>query len=247
MDLARIIQFEAPPTVPRLSTSLMLAAGENEGFKRFLLEKPTDPTLLNGKRFAILSTDGVEELELTVPYRYLEERGATVHLIAPRYEPLPAQYGLQYPAMRDTHILTVRFMENSGWFKFDKFLDEVTTRDYDVLIIPGGAWNPDTLRLNPAAVSFITEMYDTGKLTTAICHGPVVLINTGLLRGRTVTGIWNIQLDLKNAGATVVEQPVVVDGHLITGRSPYDLPQYLEAIVEAVLKPNEHPVSLAAS
>ena len=236
MDLARIIQFEAPPTVPRLNTSLILSAGENEGFRRFLLEKPANPTLLSGKRFAILSTDGVEELEVTVPYRYLQERGATVHLVSPRYEPLPAKYGLQYPDMRRTHILTVRFMENSGWFKIDKFLDEVTTRDYDVLIIPGGAWNPDTLRLIPAAVSFITEMYNTGKLTTAICHGPVVLINTGLLKGRTVTGIWNIQLDLKNAGATVVEQPVVVDGTLITGRSPYDLPQYLEAIVEAVIK-----------
>jgi len=129
-------------------------------------------------------------------------------------------------------------MENSGWYKIDKFLDEVTARDYDVVIIPGGAWNPDTLRLNPAAVSFIIEMYNTGKLTTAICHGPVVLINTGLLRGRTVTGNWNIHLDLKNAGAKIIEQPVVVDGNLITGRSPYDLPQYLETIVEVVIKPN---------
>jgi protease I len=236
MDLARIIQFEAPPTFSRLNTSMILAADENEGFKRFLFEKPANPTLLSGKRFAILSTDGVEELELTVPYTYLQERAATVHLVAPRYEPLPPKYGVQYPEVRRTHILTVRFMENSGWFKIDKFLDEVTTRDYDVLIIPGGAWNPDTLRLNPAAVSFITEMYNTGKLTTAICHGPVMLINTGLLRGKTVTGIWNIQMDLKNAGATVIEQPVVIDDNLITGRSPYDLPQYLEAIVEAVIK-----------
>ncbi len=235
-ELQRAGQYEAPPTAPRLSTAQIMTAGapENEALRRLMLDKPSDARLLAGKRVAILATDGVEEIELTVPYKYLEERGATVHLVSPRLEPMPAKYGVQMPAMRQTHILTIRFMENAGWFKIDKFLDEVTPASYDALIVPGGAWNPDTLRHTPAAVRFVREMYGAGKLTTAICHGPQVLINAGVLRGRRATGFWNIQIDMTNAGAQVVDEAVVVDGHLITSRFPYDLPQYLGAITRAL-------------
>jgi protease I len=230
----RIASFDARPVVPRLSGALIATAGEpeNEALKRLMLAAPADPRELAGRRVAILATDGVEELELTVAYRYFAERGATIHLVSPRFAPPPAKFGVEYPSQRRTHILTVRFIENAGWFQIDRFVDEAEVGDYDAILIPGGTWNPLTLRNTPAVVQFVRDLHATGKPTAAICHGPIVLINAGLLRGKAATCFWDVMIDLTNAGATVRDEPLVVDGNLITGRFIYDLPAFLLAIVE---------------
>ncbi|WP_082116226.1 type 1 glutamine amidotransferase domain-containing protein [Hymenobacter terrenus] len=236
-ETGRINQFKASPTVPTLSTELITSAGadENEALRALLLETP-NPTQLRGQRFAILSTDGVEELELTVPYQYLGERGATVHLIAPRKPAFPAKFGLAFPTIRATHILTVHYMENAGWARIDRFMDEVSAADYDAVIVPGGAWNPDALRVDADALAFLRAMNEQGKPIGAFCHGPLVLVNAGLLRGKRATAFWNIFQDLENAGAIVEDAPVVVDGNLLTSRYPYDAPAFLQALLSAVAK-----------
>jgi protease I len=238
-DHRRVASYEAPPVVPRLNGALIVTAGEpeNEALQRLMLEKPADPRELTGRRVAIIATDGVEELELTVSHRYFGERGATIHLVAPKFAPLPAKFGVEYPVQRQTHILTVRFMENAGWFKIDRFVEEARVGDYDAILIPGGAWNPLTLRNTPSVVQFVREFHAAGKPTAAICHGPMVLINAGLLRGKRATCFWDIRIDLTNAGAAVSEDPVVVDGNLITSRFIYDLPAFLPAIVKMMEPP----------
>lgn len=227
----KVFQSEAAPAIPRLSTQLIATAdGElNRELMALLVEAPPEIKSLTGKRIAVLSTNGVEELELTVPLRWLRERGATVDLVSPRIDTSPSPSGVQMPEIVRTHVLTIRFLENAGWVPIDRYLGEVKSSEYDAVMVPGGAWNPDTLRLDPNAQAFVAETLRAGKPLFAICHGPQVLISADVLRGRTVTGFWSIQVDLKNAGATVVEAPCVVDGNLITGRFPFDLPRCLPA------------------
>ncbi|MCX5662555.1 MAG: DJ-1/PfpI family protein [Planctomycetota bacterium] len=234
----RIAGFDASCVVPRLSTVAITTAGdpENEALKKLMLEAPANPAELRGKRIAIIATDGVEELELTVAHKWFLERGATAHLVSPRRPQLPAKFGVEYPAIRETHILTVRFMENAGWFKIDRFIDQVGVDDYDAIMVPGGGWNPLSLRNDPAVVKFIAAFAATGKTTAAICHGPMVFINAGLLKGRNATSFWDIHQDLRNAGANWSDVPLVVDGNLITSRFIYDLPPFLTAIAAAVLR-----------
>lgn len=130
----RIANFEAPVKidynaavpVPRIDNQLITTNGEpeNEALQRLLLDPPCDPNQLRGLRFIILATDGVEELELTVPYKFIQERGGTVHLVAPRYQPRHARLGSAYPEkQRQTHIMTVRWMDNAGWFPVDRWLN----------------------------------------------------------------------------------------------------------------------------
>jgi protease I len=99
----------------------------------------------------------------------------------------------------------------------------VKVSDYDAVFIPGGAWNPDNLRNDKDIIKFVQDFNKAGKLVAAICHGPVVLASADILKGKKLTGYWNIQADLKNAGGTVLEQPVVTDGNLVTSRHPIDL------------------------
>lgn len=138
----RIASFEAPVKidynaavpVPRIDNQLITTNGEpeNEALKRLLLDPPRDPNQLRGQRFIILATDGVEELELTVPYKFIQERGGTLHLVAPRYQPRQTRLGSAYPEkQRQTHIMTVRWMDNSGWFAVDRWLSDVKVNDYD--------------------------------------------------------------------------------------------------------------------
>jgi protease I len=229
--IARVQSFEAAPTVPRLSVPLMVTAeGElNAELSTFLTDGPADPDALRGRRIAIIATNGVEEVELTVPYAWAAERGAEVHLVSPKVNTGTNAFGVQMPEIALTHVLTVKFMENAGYFPIDRFLGDVEASDYDGLIVPGGAWNPDTLRADPLAQAFVRSAMEVGKPVFAICHGPLVLISAGLLSGRRATAFWAIHPDLANAGAEVVDEPCVVDGNLITGRFPYDLPRCLEA------------------
>jgi len=123
-------------------------------------------------------------------------------------------------------------MENAGWLRIDRYLDEVGVADYDACIFPGGCWNPDALRADRLAQAFVRGMFEAGKPTCAICHGQWVMVSAGILKGRRATAVWNIHPDLANAGATVLDEPCVVDGNLITARFPYDLPRMIQALVK---------------
>lgn len=225
-------------TVPTISTAAMLSheGPENEALRELLRGAEQPDKRLQGKRIAVLVTDGVEEVEITIPLHVLRARGATVEILSPREGPTLEKMGLISPDQRKTHILTVRFMENAGWLAFDRTIEDADVRLYDAVFVPGGAWNPDTLRTHPAALAFLQAAHAAGKILATICHGPWVFINAGLLKGRKATGYGAILTDIRNAGATVLDQPVVIDGNLITSRYPLDLPEMIEALTGALLK-----------
>ena len=225
-----LLQTEGTPIAPRISTPFLLAQPENTELRELLTKPPREHLLYAGKRVAVISTDGVEEIELTAAFQYLRDRGAIVHLLAPGRPDYPARFGVQIPAIRDTHILTIRYMDFGGWIAFDRKIEEAAAADYDAAIVPGGVWNPDTLRANTAALALLKAMAQGGKPTAAICHGPWVLIDAGLLRNKRATCWWSMQKDLTGAGATFVDEPVVVDGNIITARCPGDIPAFLIAI-----------------
>jgi protease I len=232
--LARLQQFMTPSPVPSISTELLISAdGDlNRELREFLLAPATNPTLLQGKTIAICCTNGVEEVEITGAVRWLTEHGATVHVVAPRIGMFHPTLGLRFPAQCATHVLAIRLMENAGWIRIDRYLDEAKVADYDAMILPGGCWNPDALRADQHARAFTRDMHAAGKPTCAICHGQWVMVSAGLLRGKKATAVWNIHVDLANAGATVLDEPCVVDGNLITARFPYDLPRMVAALVK---------------
>jgi protease I len=229
----RMQQLMSASPVPSISTELLATAdGElNRELNSFLFDPPSDPSLLNGKRIAICCTNGVEEVEILGAHRWLSEHGATVHVVAPKAGPLPPAYGVKMPAQALTHVLCIRLMENAGWLKIDQHLESAKASDYDAVILPGGCWNPDFLRVDKNAHAFCRALLEAGKPVCAICHGPWVLVSAGLLKGKKATAVWNIHVDLENAGATVLDEPVVVDGNLITARFPYDLPRMVKALV----------------
>jgi len=233
----RMQQLMSASPVPSISTELLTTAdGElNRELNAFLFDPVTDPGLLRGKRIAICCTNGVEEVEIVGSMRWLREHGATVHIVAPRVGPFPEDFGLRFPPLAETHVLTVRLMENAGWLPIDAYLGEAKVADYDALILPGGCWNPDFLRADAHAQAFTREMHAAGKPTCGICHGPWVMVSARMLKGKRATAVWNIQIDLENAGATVIDEPVVVDGNLITARFPYDLPRMIGAMTEQLI------------
>ncbi|MCX0423459.1 type 1 glutamine amidotransferase domain-containing protein [Aeromonas veronii] len=225
--------------VPTLDTAkLMDADGKlNKELNSFVHSKH-DSQLLKGKNIAILATDGVEELEILVPLNYLRQVGAHVTVVSPRKDNLPDTFGLKIPEIRSTHIMTVRLMENSGWLPIDKYIDEVSAHDFDGLVLPGGAWNPDFLRTNAKALELVASVVNANKPLATICHGPLVLISADLVKGRHMTGYWAIMKDLENAGAHVQDQPVVIDGSIISSRFPYDIPRMLTAFTKMVKNKN---------
>jgi protease I len=220
----------ATSLVPCLDTNLLLSYPDdaNRNLLSFLQRKE-DTERLKDKRIAILSTDGVEEVELTIPLRKLRAMGADVHVVAPESSNIPP-LGIVMPEIRKTHIMTIRFIEPAGWHPVDAWLSDADPANYDAVIVPGGAWNPDLLRGNPNVLSFIQKMDADKKLICAICHGPQVLISAGLVNGRKATS-WPLMLvDLENAGAELIDEPAVIDDRLVTSRGPLDLPQFIEAI-----------------
>ncbi len=172
---------------------------------------------LNGKKVAILAADGVEKVELEQPRAALEEAGATVELLSLKSGEIQAR----------NHDL-----EPAGTFPVDREVSQVSVDDYDGLILPGGTVNPDKLRLDSSAVSFVRDFVDSGKPVAAICHGPWTLVEAGVAKGRTLTSYPSIRTDLRNAGANVVDEEVVVDENLITSRSPRDLSAFCSTIVD---------------
>lgn len=234
----RVQDFESPAGVPMLSTPLLVTAeGElNQELNRFLFDPPSNPDLLKGKKIAICCTNGVEEVEILGSMKWLSEHGATVHIVAPKAGQLPPSYGVKMPPVAETHVLAIRLMENAGWLKIDQHLETAKASDYDAVILPGGCWNPDFLRADKNAQAFVLAMDKAKKPVCGICHGPWVMISARMLKGRKATAVWNIHIDLENAGATVIDEPCVVDGNLITARFPYDLPRMIDALVKQLVK-----------
>jgi protease I len=171
---------------------------------------------LEGKKIAILATDGFEQVELTEPRKVLIEAGATTHIIAPESG-------------------SIKGWNHTDWgdeVKVDVKLSDAQPKDYDGLMLPGGVMNPDKLRMNPDAVDFVAAFMKENKPVAAICHGPWTLVETGMIKGRTMTSYESIKTDLKNAGANWVDEEVVVDNGLVTSRKPDDIPAFSKKMVE---------------
>lgn len=169
---------------------------------------------LAGKRIAFLATDGVEQSELTQPWQALREAGASLALVS-------AEHGV---------IQGVHHDEKGDEFAVDKTLAETSAVAFDGLVLPGGLFNPDALRADPAAVRFVRDFFSQGKPVAAICHGPWLLVEADVVDGRTVTSWPSIKTDLVNAGATWVDEACVRDEALVTSRKPDDLDAFCAAI-----------------
>ena len=235
-ELSVLNQLASPAVVVNMPVSQLLNAPGNENLRSFFFTPVKDTTALRGKRIAVIAADGFEEIELLGPVWYFKQLGATVDIVAPKYNPAPERYGLMYPEMSKTHIMAIQYLQPVGWIKFDRTADKVKVNDYDAVFIPGGAWNPDNLRYDKDVIRFIQEFNKSGKLIAAICHAPVVLASADILKGKKLTGYWNIQVDLKNAGGIVSDQPVVTDGNLVTSRHPIDVAEFSRAVESWLLK-----------
>lgn len=229
-ELEVLNQLTSPSAVVNMPISQLLNAPGNEALRAFFFTPVTNRTALKGKKIAVLAADGFEEIELSGPVWYFRELGAQVEVVAPKFNPAPERYGLSTPQMAKTHIMAIQYLQPVGWIKFDRTADQIKVSDYDAIFIPGGAWNPDNLRFDKDVIRFIQDFNKSGKLIAAICHAPVVLASADILKGKKLTGYWNIQIDLKNAGGTVLEEPVVIDGNLITSRHPIDVADFSRAV-----------------
>jgi len=171
---------------------------------------------LNGKTVAVLATDGVEQVELLEPVKALKAAGAAVEVVSPR----------------DGEIQGFEHLTPSQKIPVDRPLKGADASAYDALLLPGGVANPDQLRGDRDAVAFVRAFFDAGKPVAAICHAPWLLIEAGVAEGLTLTGYETIRTDLRNAGANVVNEPVVVDDGLVTSRCPDDIPALNEKMIE---------------
>src|SRR5919199_4068813 len=163
---------------------------------------------LGGRKIAILATDGVEQVELAEPRQALDGAGAVTHLVS----------------IKAGEIQAFNHQDKGERFAVDRTVDAVSAADYDALFLPGGVANPDTLRMNKQAVSFVRAFVESDKPVAAICHGPWLLVEADVLAGRTVTSWPSLKTDIENAGGEWVDKPVQVDQKLITSRKPQDLP-----------------------
>ncbi|HET6994574.1 MAG TPA: type 1 glutamine amidotransferase domain-containing protein [Chitinophagaceae bacterium] len=173
---------------------------------------------LNGKKVAILTETGFEEVELTSPKKALEEAGAVVHIVSPQKD-------------------KVKAWDHDHWsieLPVDVNVEKADVNDYDALVVPGGVINPDKMRINKDCVEFAQQFLEQGKPVAAICHGPQLLIETGLVDGRNMTSYPSIRTDLENAGAMWEDKEVIVDNGLVTSRSPKDLEAFNKKMIEEI-------------
>lgn len=171
---------------------------------------------LQGRKIAILATDGFEQSELTQPLAALKEAGAQAYVIAPK----------------SGEIQGMQHAEKGVKVHVDKALGQANPEDYDALMLPGGVANPDALRINKQALQFVRHFVDAKKPIAAICHAPWTLIETGIVEGRRVTSWPSLKTDLENAGADWVDREVVTDKGLVTSRKPDDLPAFCAKMIE---------------
>lgn len=171
---------------------------------------------LEGQKIAILVTDGFEYVELVRPRQALDDAGAQTSVVSP---------------MTDR----VRGWNLTDWgdeLPVDVQLDRASTGDFEALLLPGGVINPNSLRIQPKAISFVKNFFDAGKPVAAICHGPWTIINAGAARGRRMTSWPSLEIDLRNAGAQWVDQEAVTDQGLVTSRKPDDIPAFNQAMID---------------
>lgn len=171
---------------------------------------------LKGKKIAFLATDGVEQVELTQPWEEIQGAGAEVTLVS----------------LEKGQIQGVHHEKQGDKFDVDQVVDDVSAEDYDGLVLPGGVFNPDALRVNETAVDFVRDFFKQGKPVAAICHGPWMLVEAGVVDGRKVTSWPSVKTDLQNAGANWVDQECVCDQGLVTSRNPDDLPAFCAKAIE---------------
>jgi deglycase len=171
---------------------------------------------LEGKKVAILVADGFEQVEMTKPRQALNDAGAETKIVS----------------LKSGKIQGMHHMEKGDKFDVDLTLDEARPEDFDGLMIPGGLYNPDALRSNEEAVDFARHFFHEGKPVAAICHGPWVLVDAGVIRGRRLTSWPAIKTDIKNAGGNWIDQEVVVDNGLVTSRKPDDIPAFNQKMIE---------------
>jgi len=171
---------------------------------------------LKGKKIAFLATDMVEQVELTDPWKALENAGAELELVS----------------LKDGEIQGFDHYDKADRFKVDRTVEEANASDYDGLVLPGGVGNPDTLRQDENAVRFVRDFFEQGKPVGTICHAPWTLVEAGVVRGRRLTSFPSLQTDIRNAGGNWVDEEVVVDSGLVTSRKPDDLPAFDKKLIE---------------
>lgn len=171
---------------------------------------------LTGKKIAFLATDMVEQVELTEPWKAVEEAGGTPELVS----------------LEEGEIQGFDHYDKANTFRVDRIVSEVTADDYDGLVLPGGVGNPDTLRSDEDAVRFARTFVESGKPVAVICHGPWTLVEADVVRDRTLTSFPSVRTDIKNAGGNWVDEEVAVDDALISSRNPDDLPAFCSKLVE---------------
>ena len=175
-------------------------------------------TDLSGKTIAFLvAPEGIEQVELTEPWSAVEEAGATPKLLS----------------TEDGKVQAFHHLDAADTFEVDQVVADASVEEYDALVLPGGVANPDALRMDEDAVAFVRDFVGSGKPVAAICHAPWTLAEADVVRERRLTSWPSLQTDLTNAGATWVDEELVVDGNLITSRKPDDLPAFCEALVSA--------------
>lgn len=172
--------------------------------------------ILKSKRIAFLATDGVEQVELTRPWEAVKDAGADVELVS----------------LKSGEIQGVNHSEKADKHKVDKTIDEVSAENYDGLVLPGGVFNPDSLRMNATAVDFVRDFFKQHKPVAAICHGPWMLVEADVVKGRKVTSWPSVRTDLVNAGAEWVDEACVCDEGLVTSRNPNDLDAFCNKAIE---------------
>jgi protease I len=174
---------------------------------------------LDGLRIAFLATDGVEQVELTEPWRAVEQAGGHPVLVSPK----------------DEKVQGFEHLDKGDVFDVDETVDRTAPESFDALVIPGGVANPDAMRMDGRCVRFVKSFFDRGRPAAVICHGPWMLAEADVARGRTLTSWPSLQTDLRNAGATWVDDEVVIcpggSNVLVTSRKPDDLPKFCEALV----------------
>ncbi|MGH3044710.1 MAG: type 1 glutamine amidotransferase domain-containing protein [Gaiellaceae bacterium] len=173
-------------------------------------------TELNSKRVAFLATDGVEQVELTEPWKAVEKAGGEPELVS----------------LETGEIQGFNHRDKGDTFPVDKTVRDADASEYDGLVLPGGVVNPDVLRMDSKAMAFVASFFEQGKPVGAICHGPWALVETGVVKGRTVTSWPSLKTDIENAGGTWVDEEIVIDRGLFTSRNPDDLPAFCEKLVE---------------
>jgi protease I len=173
---------------------------------------------LEGRRIAFLATNGVDESELAQPWESMTTAGARAELVS----------------LQPGEIQSISKGEKAQKFRVDRLVADVSAGDYDALVLPGGLKNPDTLRMNPAAVEFVRSFMEADKPVGSICHGPWLLVEAGCVRGRTLTSYPSLRTDIQNAGGDWVDRAVVSDQKLVTSRTPADLPAFCDALIDSI-------------